>query len=331
MLLQSDLKTQIERLKESYSPETFRRAINYLYSKETRSSYEIEKEKPSPERITRFISLLARAGGEPSIQMLSEESLTQLQNAIVDPRFAAASFRDFQNYIGQTLPNYVELIHYICPPPPYVPSLMEGLKETANKTEGAEAVIRAAVIAFGFVFIHPFEDGNGRLHRFLIHDMLVRDEVVPEGLIIPVSAHMLNHMREYDQALESYSKPLMQLVQYATKANNEVEIMNPGEVEGYFRYPDLTAQSIFLAQTMQATIADDMPEELDFIQRYDEVKRELQNIVDMPDKDLNLMIVFLHQNKGAFPKRRRKNFPKLTEEEIANMEQTYQEVFGLAL
>jgi len=46
-----------------------------------------------------------------------------------------------------------------------------------------------------------------------------------------------------------------------------------------------------------------MPGELCFIQRYDEARRELQNnIVDMADKYLTLMITFLHQNKGVFPK-----------------------------
>lgn len=328
-VLQHDLKQQVAQLKENYAPDTFSRAIQYLYNKETRSSYEIEKEKPSPERMERFIALLTSAGRVPGEQLLGEQNLTQLQNAIVDPRFAAQGFRDFQNYIGQSLPDYTELIHYICPPPAYVHSLMEGLKETVIKTEGSSALVRAAVISFGLVFIHPFEDGNGRLHRFLIHDMLVRDGVVPDGLIIPVSAHMLRHMREYDMALESYSRPLMLLVQYTKAANGELEVTNKDEVEGYFRYPDLTSQSVFLAQTIQATITDDMPQELEFIQRYDEVKRELQHIVDMPDKDLNLMILFLHQNKGVFPKRRRKDFAKLTDLEIERMEQAYQEVFEL--
>lgn len=328
--LHLDLNQQVTQLKERYAPGTFSRAIQYLYNKETRSSYEIEKEKPTPERMERFMALLGRAGRESSAQLLGEANLTQLQNAIVDPRFAASGYRDFQNYIGQTLPNYGELIHFICPPPSFVPSLMEGLKETATKSEGASALVRAAIISFGFVFIHPFEDGNGRLHRFLIHDMLVRDGVVPEGLIIPVSAHMLSHMREYDKTLESYSKPLMLLVQYTKAANGELVVTNKEEVEGYFRYPDLTDQTVFLAHTLLATITDDMPQELAFIQRYDEVKRELQRIVDMPDIDLNRMILFLHQNKGTFPKRRRKDFARLTDQEIEEMGQVYREVFELS-
>ncbi|PVY41232.1 Fic family protein [Pontibacter virosus] len=329
-VLQHDLRQQVAQLKESYDLDTFSRAIHYLYSKETRSSYEIEKEKPPPERMERFIALLSHAGREPSEHLLGEENLTQLQNAIVDPRFAASGYRDFQNYIGQTLPNCVEMIHFICPPPEFVLSLMEGLKETATKSEGTSALVRATVISFGFVFIHPFEDGNGRLQRFLIHDMLVRDRVVPDGLIIPVSAHMLSHMRDYNKTLENYSIPLMRLVQYTKTASGELEVINKNEVEGYFRYPDLTDQTIFLAHTIQSTITDDIPQELAFIQRYDEAKRELQQIVDMPDKELNLMILLLHQNKGSFPKRRRKDFAKLTDDEIERMEQAYRKVFDLA-
>ena len=33
-------------------------------------------------------------------------------------------------------------------------------------------VIAAAVLAFGFVYIHPFVDGDGRIHRDLIHHVL---------------------------------------------------------------------------------------------------------------------------------------------------------------
>ena len=35
-----------------------------------------------------------------------------------------------------------------------------------------DPVIHSAAVAFGFVFIHPFMDGNGPLHRYLIHEEL---------------------------------------------------------------------------------------------------------------------------------------------------------------
>ena len=83
-----DYKAEIEDLKQEFSPEVFTRATQYLYRKETRSSYEIESEKPSPERIDRFIAILYQAGKAPSAEVLAEKNLTALQNAIVDPRYA---------------------------------------------------------------------------------------------------------------------------------------------------------------------------------------------------------------------------------------------------
>ncbi|MBV7533252.1 Fic family protein [Chitinophaga sp. sic0106] len=328
-LLKDDIRARLEQLKTDFSPAVFNRAINYLYNKETRSSYEIEKEQPTPDRMEKFVALLTQAGAEESELLLDEKRLTHLQNAIVDNRFWAQGYRDFQNYIGQTLPDYMDMIHYICPPPVFVRSMMKGLVNVANKTSKVPAEVRAAIISFGFVFIHPFEDGNGRIHRFLIHDILVHDKVVPKGLIIPVSAHMLSNMRDYDAGLERYSKPIMQVIKYAKNRDGELEVLNKEEVEAFYRFPDLTEQCIYLTETIHATLKEDMPEELLFIERYDEVKRALQDIVDMPDRHINLMVLFLHQNKGVFPKRRREQFSKLTDGEIGKMETEYRRIFEL--
>lgn len=326
-LLDHDIEQKIGDLKKSFNPEIFSRAINYLYKKETKSSYEIEREEPTPDRMERFVSLLAKAGTVVNEELLSKERLVHLQNAIVDPRFAALGFRHFQNYVGESLPYYNQLIHYVCPPPSVLFSAMEGLQETATRTNGISPEIRAAIISFGFVFIHPFEDGNGRIHRFLIHDVLVHDKIVPHGLIIPVSAHMLNNMKEYDAALEKYSKPLLQRVRYEKLDDGEIKITNEQEVEGYYRFPDLTDQCVYLIRTLHATLTEDMPDELLFIQRYDEAKKELQRIVDMPDKLITMMLTFLHQNKGVFPKRRRESFSMLSDEEITKMQTAYRKIF----
>ncbi len=326
-MLATDLKGQIDELKEEYSPEIFNRATQYLYRKETKSSYEIESDKPSPDRMNRFIAILHQAGKQPAAVVLEEANLTVLQNAIVDPRCAQPGYRDFQNYIGQSNYRMEEIYHYVCPPPAMVKSLMEGLVAVEQKTAGGPAVVRAAMIAFGFVFIHPFLDGNGRIHRFLIHDMLTRDGLAEQGLIIPVSAHMLNNLKDYDAALEDFSKPLMQRITFNAAANGKITVTNPDEVAAYFRYPDLTLQSIYLTQTIQSTIRHDLSEELFFLERYDELKGDLQNLIDMPDRKLNEVIVFLHQNKGLFPNRRKKHFPEITDEEFTAMEKIYSEIF----
>ena len=329
--LESDFSETLRELSKNYSPEILNRANNYLYKKETQSSYQIEKEEPAPERIERFVSLLSNAGKEDIGDLLSEESLVRLQNQIVDPRFAATSFRDFQNYIGQSTLNYDEIIHYVCPPPEFLSDLMKDLSKTAIKMEGVNPIVRAAAIAFGFVFIHPFEDGNGRIHRFLIHDFLSRDNFLPSGMIIPVSAHMVNNIKLYDEALEAYSRPLMSLISYKKDEGQNLIVLNGSEVEGYYRFPDLTKQTGYLCTVIGNSISHDLPNELNFLQNYDEAKELMKQRIDMPDKLIDLFIRFTHQNKGIFPKRRRNTFHMLKDDEITELQSIFQDVFRVEI
>ncbi|NIG57260.1 Fic family protein [Chitinophaga sp. Cy-1792] len=326
-LMHISITEKIAALNTNFSHDILSRANNFLYRKETRSSYEIEHEKPTTDRIEQFVALLSRAGEEKTGELLKERLLTNLQNAIVDNRFAAIGFRDFQNYIGENLPGGIPYVHYICPPPDMIPTLMNGLNQIEYRTAGISANVRAAILAFGFVFIHPFEDGNGRIHRFLIHDILVHDEIIAHGQIIPISAHMLAHKRQYDRILEKYSAPLMQRIKYDIEEQGKITITNAQEVEGYFRYPDLTDQCVYLCQALLDTVSEDMYNELMFLQQYDYVKKAIQSIVDMPDRMINDMILFLHQNNGILSKNKRSHFSKLTDEEVEKMQQAYQNVF----
>lgn len=90
--------------------------------------------------------------------------------------------------------------------------MLGGLKIFLERTRGQSAVMRSAVAAFGFVYIHPLADGNGRVHRFLINDILRRDGVVREPLILPVSSLITQdpaERRAYDRILDEVSQPLM--------------------------------------------------------------------------------------------------------------------------
>ena len=44
-----------------------------------------------------------------------------------------------------------------------------------------------AVLAFGFVYIHPFGDGHGRLHRLLTHHALARHSFNPLEVVFSLS------------------------------------------------------------------------------------------------------------------------------------------------
>jgi hypothetical protein len=322
-----NIEEAIENLKHEYSPEIFNRASYYLYKKESKSSSEIEKEEPSQDRMERFIVLLEDAGQKPFEESLSEKELVRLQNIIVDPRYADDGFRDYQNYVGQTMRDNTQKIHFVCPPPQFVRSLMQGIVDLNKKSTSIETIIKATMVSFGYVYIHPFEDGNGRIHRFLIHDILVRDGIVPNSTILPVSAQILAHMNEYDTTLDLLSKLIERKVKYDINDSGEMTVNNASEIEALYRFPDLTKHTVFLARAIQSTINKDVPEELLFLQRYDELKRDIQSIVDMPDKKVDRMILFLHQNMGKLAARKRNFYKELSDNEIEQMEQAYTQVF----
>ena len=326
-LVDWNIKKAIENLKHEYSLEIFQRASYYLYKKESKSSSEIEKEEPSQDRMEKFIALLEEAGQKTFEESLSEKELVRLQNAIVDTRYADNSFRDFQNYVGQTMRDYSQRIHYVCPPPQFVKSLMQGIVDLNKKNASTETIIKATMVSFGYVYIHPFEDGNGRIHRFLIHDILVRDGIVPNSTILPVSAQILAHMDEYDKTLELLSKLIERKVIFDINDSGEMKVNNASEIEALYRFPDLTNHAIFLAKAIQSTINKDIPEELLFLQCYDELKGDIQDIVDMPDNKVDRMILFLHQNKGKLASRKRKFFKELNDNEIKQMEKAYNQIF----
>ncbi len=77
-----------------------------------------------------------------------------------------------------------------------------------------EARAEAVVSAFAFVFIHPYEDGNGRIHRSLMHTLLARLGFMPPGTVFPISAAILGDRRSYDSVLENLSRPFFEAIHW---------------------------------------------------------------------------------------------------------------------
>ncbi len=322
----ADLPQKCQEVVSSYPPELLKRALNYLYTKETKSSFEIEHITPSSTRTERFISMLKLARDE---DFCEKPRLIELQNRIVDPRFKAADYRDNQNYVGEAVAWQKERVHYVCPKPENIHDLMEGLIACHQRLEesGAAAVAHAASIAYGFVFLHPFEDGNGRIHRFLIHNILARRDFTTEGIMFPVSAAMLNMPAEYDASLEAHSRPVLELAEYTLDVDGRMTVIN--DVAVWYRYVDMTAQTEALYWFIERTIESELIEELAFLANYDKAKDLLQEIVDMPGRKIDLLIRFCLQNNGQLSaKKRASHFDFLSEDEVARMETAIQSAYG---
>jgi hypothetical protein len=300
------IENKAELLINSYDPEIITRAIHYLYAKETISSYAIEREKPDSSHEAHFIDLLRSA---EKMERISKEKLLELQNAIVEPRFKDFDYRIVQNYIGEQASAYTQKIHYISPKPENVRELMEGWLSALESMQSTQVhpIIFAAAISFGFVFIHPFEDGNGRLHRFLIHYILSRTHFTPGGFIFPVSSVMLKNIRAYDAILETFSIPLLKKIRdYELTPEGELRVK--AHTKGFYQYIDYTRFAEYLFKCVIETVETVFKYELEFIKNYDITKRAVRNIVDMPDKLIDLIIKFTHQNNGKLSDSKRSRF-----------------------
>jgi hypothetical protein len=86
------------------------------------------------------------------------------------------------------------------------------------------------------------------------------------------------------------------------------------------KYLDMTRIAERLFEFVEATIDDELTGELDYLASYDRIKRGLQDVVDMPDRRLDLFIRLCLQNKGRLAKGKRGQFDGLTDEEIQSME-----------
>jgi hypothetical protein len=312
------LNNEAKEIVEGSDPLILARAISFLYTRETKSSFAIEGEVAGKSRADRFVAALEHAA---EFDTGDKANFVDLQNQIVDPRFAAKDWRTIQNYVGQTMRDYSEQVHFVCPKPDDVSDLMDGWMDCSRRlqTSSVDPIAAAAAMAFGFVFVHPFEDGTGRIHRFLIHHELARAEFAPPKLIFPVSAVMLRERVDYDRVLESYSKAILPFIEFTLDSQGTMTVEN--ETANLYRYWDATRFAEYLYGCVAETIRRDLREELGFLAVFDQALGEVMNIVDMPDRRASLLIRFILQNRGTLSKNKReKDFPELTDEEILSIE-----------
>lgn len=309
-------------LVENHDPAILSRAVNYLYAKETRSSFAIEGETPNAARTERFVAALRAA---PSFDPADKAGLVRLQGDIVDPRYAARDWRDFQNFVGGIAGGYREEVHFVCPRPEDVPDLMEAWTAlTRRVVDGAvDPVVAAALSAFAFVFVHPFEDGNGRIHRFLMHHVLAKRGYGPPGVIFPVSAAILRDRRGYDAVLETFSRPVSEFTRWRWTADREIVVEN--ETSDLYRYFDATPFAEYLHDRVADTVRRDLGGELAFLAVFDRALGAVREIVDMPDRRASLFVRLCMRNGGRLSAARRAGFAELEDTEVSAMEAAVRE------
>ncbi len=206
---------------------------------------------------------------------------------------------------------------------------MEGLFRSAHRMmdSSLNPVLIAAAIAFGFVYIHPFKDGNGRIHRFLIHHILSKQGFTPPDFVFPVSAVMYQNARLYQDTLNLFSQPLLQLVDYSL--DHEGFMTVKGDTIDYYRYFDATGIAENLFAFIEDTINTEYLKELDFLKKNAEAKKAVENIVDgLSHGDIRRFVDCCRSNRFKLGKaKREKLFGMLTDDEILRLEEAVQYAF----
>ncbi len=320
-----DLPSSVQEAIAALPRELLARTAKFLFLKDSESSFAIEGERPPQNRIQRWARAIGRAGQ----QSIDCDELLRLQQIVIgDTRFVNLGLRTEGSFVGQhDRKSRMPIPDHISARPEDLARLLEGLAAfDRESTKQLDPVVAASVLAFGFVYIHPFEDGNGRLHRYLIHHVLAHRGFGPSGLVFPVSAVILDRINEYRAALEDYSQRLLPLVQWEPTEHGNVRVLN--DTSDFYRFFDATPQTEFLYDSVQRTIELDIPQEAEFLKRYDAFRNDLKLIVDMPDRLSDLLFRCIHQNAGTLSRRRReREFAELTEDEVSHIEEIYREEF----
>jgi hypothetical protein len=302
------------------------RTAAFLLLKDSRSSYAIEGERPPQDRIQRWGRAIGQAGQRP----LDRAELLRLQQVVIgDERFVQLGLRTDDGFVGEhDRTNRMPIPDHISARPKDLDSLVDGLLEFASESaDQLDPVVSAAILAFGFVFIHPFDDGNGRVHRYLIHHILSRRGFHPPGMVFPISSAILDRAEAYRDVLESYANRVLPLIQWEPTDRGNVRVMN--ETADFYRYFDATPHAEFLYACVQQTIDEDLPQETNYLRRYDRFYHGVQQIVDMPDSTLDLLFRFLDQNDGRLSERVLEGeFSALLQNEVDHIETMYAQTFG---
>ncbi len=306
--------------------DVLQRASAFLLLKDSKASFTIEGESPKSKRAARWGKAIGQAGSKP----LSTEEIFRLQQLVIEnERFIKMGFREQGGFVGEHDRTTGEPIPaHISARKEDVARLIDGLISTNNLLQEDEydGVLAAAMIAFGFVFIHPYVDGNGRVHRYIIHHILARKGMTQQGIIFPVSASILDHIQDYQKVLESYSLPLLDHIEWKVTSDNNVEVLN--DTIDLYRYFDATSLAEFLYDCVHDTIINIIPNEVKYLKCYDEFKRFVDDEFEMPDKMVALLVRFLEQGNGKISKRaKQKEFALLEEDEILDIEANFQEIF----
>lgn len=324
--INKNLSLETTELIGKVSNKIMRRAASFLLLSDSKASFEIEGERVPKNRIERWGKAINEAGKKE----LSIDEITRLHAILIqDSRFSKIGIREEGVFLGdrdrdgEPIPEFIGAKH------DDLEILIESWLQI-NKSLSADEidpVLQAVIIAFSFVYIHPLEDGNGRLHRYLFHHVLGQREFYPKGMIFPISNVILDEISTYKDILVEHSMPLMESIEWEATVKGNVEVLN--QTIDLYRFFDCTRACEFIYDCVEKTIKETLPEELRYLEAFDNTYEEIYQFIEMPDNEIKNLITFILQNNGQLSKNKRKNnFPLMENNEVEKIQEIVKKYFS---
>jgi hypothetical protein len=95
------------------------------------------------------------------------------------------------------------------------------------------------------------------------------------------------------------------------------------ETSDFYRYIDCTELTRITIDFIRETIETELPAELRYLTKYDEIRGRMRDIVELPDRVADLFVKLCRQNGGRLSKRKRElpEFLVLTDTEMAALQE----------
>ncbi|PIU75723.1 Fic family protein [Candidatus Pacearchaeota archaeon CG06_land_8_20_14_3_00_35_12] len=128
-------------------------------------------------------------------------------------------FENSKNFAGKFREKGVEvgirdgignLIHLGAPASRVIPLLIELIKWYNKNKNKLPPIVLAIVIHNQFEFIHPFEDGNGRVGRLLLNNILLKHRLPPVNISMKNRKRYYATLKEFDRT--GNIKPSIELI-----------------------------------------------------------------------------------------------------------------------
>jgi Fic/DOC family len=209
--------------------------------------------------------------------------------------------------------------------------VLDRLRAWVANPANAQLVDRV-MVSFGFVFMHPFMDGNGRVSRLLAHHSLNFTEVLPtiggQPAILPLSVAMKRNEKDYLAALEAFSTPARQLWDVTSIADSEFVFDYKSSPMSYAHW-SAQAAAAFVTTCAELALEQSLIDETFYIQAYDRAYERIDRAFDLPNRTINLLIQWIRQNDKRLPERRKNAVELITlaPEQVEDIEAIVAECF----